>query len=126
MRRGPGNPIPGEQYALVRDREGGHCLRCSGRGGEWHHRGRRRERRSEHQHCACNGVWLCLTCHRWAHQHPVQAKAQGYIVASTELEPSSVAVVAWDGPVKLTCDGAALALTGANVAMDGGSPRIVA
>jgi hypothetical protein len=59
---------------------------------EWHHR-RRRRIKDEHQHCPCNGVWLCRDCHVWAHAHPEQAKAAGYILPGTVDRPSTVALL---------------------------------
>lgn len=46
-----------------------------------------------HAHCACNGVTLCARCHRWVHDHPEQAMAEGWIVSQSEGEPGSVGVM---------------------------------
>lgn len=37
--------------------------------------------RDKHQHCPCTGVWLCPTCHAWAHAHPEQARDTGFILS---------------------------------------------
>jgi len=36
--------------------------------------------RDSHTHCACNGVWLCSTCHRWVHANPESARKVGFIL----------------------------------------------
>lgn len=45
-----------------------------------------------HQHCACNGIILCTTCHEWVHSHPETAREWGLIVSAHETDPSSVPV----------------------------------
>lgn len=74
------------------------------RGSDWHHR-RKRSVKDRHQHCACNGVLLCRTCHTWAHAHPVEAKVAGFVVSQFEPEPSTVRAEGWFGRVTLWCDG---------------------
>ena len=122
IRRGEGNPIPEESRRIVERREGRLCARCRGAGTDWHHR-RSRSVRDLHQHCACNGVLLCRTCHEWAHRYPVQAKAQGFVVARHEAEPGAFPVRRLDGWWLLLCDGSDVALSAEHVVMRGGSPR---
>lgn len=72
--------------------------------GEWHHR-RSRSIRDEHQHHPCNGIWLCMTCHKWVHAHPFEARAKGWIV-SRHLMPHEERVFNQRfGWLMLTCDG---------------------
>lgn len=104
MKKGRGNPIPQASRLLVETREIGRCLRCGMRGSDWHHR-RKRSVKDEHQHCACNGVLLCRTCHTWAHAYPLEAKAKGYIVSQFQPSPGLTQVDAWHGAVTLWCDG---------------------
>lgn len=96
--------IPTVQRSLVKVRDNWRCVRCGGPGAEWHHR-RSRSVRDEHQHCACNGVWLCTTCHRWVHANPFAARSTGFIV-SRHGQPSEEAIqCAMRGLVTLTCEG---------------------
>lgn len=72
--------------------------------GEWHHR-RSRSIRDEHQHCPCNGIWLCLTCHNWVHANPFEARAHGWIVSRHKMpnvEPVRNMRFGW---LMLTCSG---------------------
>lgn len=97
--------IPERSHTLVRQRQRFMCLRCGGRGTDWHHR-RKRNVKDRHQHCPCNGVLLCRTCHRWAHAHPALAVKTGFIVSSYENDPGAVPVVNSRGvTVTLRCDG---------------------
>jgi hypothetical protein len=59
----------------------------------------------EHQHCSCNGIWLCARCHEWVHAHPFEAKAKGWIVSRHQPLPGSVATVAYFGSIVLDCAG---------------------
>lgn len=79
--------IPERSRFLVRSRDRSRCARCAvpAPNGEWHHR-RSRSVRDSHTHCACNGVWLCSTCHRWAHANPTEAKATGFILPRSVTE----------------------------------------
>jgi hypothetical protein len=43
--------------------------------------------RDSHTHCPCVGVWLCATCHTWAHHNPTKAKEAGLIVERNVCEP---------------------------------------
>lgn len=98
------NEIPDEQRLAVRRRERFLCLRCRGRGSDWHHR-RRRGVADEHTHCTCNGVLLCRKCHSWAHNHPLEAREQGWIVSVFEPSPRRVPVDSFRGVIYLTCSG---------------------
>lgn len=59
----------------------------------------------EHQHCSCNGIYLCRTCHDWVHAHPFEAKAAGWIVPRSNPEPGSVPATAHFAVLVLDCDG---------------------
>lgn len=96
--------IPTKRREQVKARESGRCLRCQGRGAEWHHR-RSRRVTGDHQHCTCNGVWLCNTCHRWAHAKPARAFDTGFVVSTFITEPSRIAVTTLRGDIYLDCDG---------------------
>lgn len=98
------NPIPPHRREQVKRREMGRCLRCGGPGSACHHR-RGRAVKDQHQHCSCNLVWLCRTCHDWAHAHPFEARAVGLIVSRYESSPGSVTALAHFGPLRLGCDG---------------------
>lgn len=101
--RGQGNPIPEGQREVVVTREGGRCLRCSGRGYEVHHR-RSRRVLDAHTHCACNMVLLCRTCHTWAHVGANRmARRLGWIVGQREGTPDRVALFVGDQWRMLTC-----------------------
>lgn len=58
-----------------------------------------------HTHCPCNGVWLCTTCHTWAHDQPFAARPLGYIVLRHVAEPGAVPITAYYGTVTLLCNG---------------------
>lgn len=76
--------------------------------GQWHHR-RRRGVHDELTHSAANGVWLCPSCHRWAHNNPDSAADQGWIVR-TWLDPREVPVTHFlYGHVLLTVEGTTIA-----------------
>jgi hypothetical protein len=98
------NAIPYSRRLQVKAREGDRCFRCHARGAQWHHR-RTRSVRDAHQHCSCNGVWLCVTCHGWVHAHPFEARAEGLIVSRHQPLPGSETAVTWFGPVLLDCVG---------------------
>jgi hypothetical protein len=98
------NEIPTIQRAVVKVRDEGKCVRCGGVGSEWHHR-RSRSVRDEHQHCACNGVWLCRTCHAWAHAHPFEARRTGFIVSRHSTPVDHPVECVMRGWVRLTCMG---------------------
>lgn len=98
--------IPANSRRLVETRDAYHCVRCGipTMAGQWHHR-RSRSVRDEHQHCPCNGIWLCATCHKWVHEHPFEARGHGWIVSRHKLpnaEPLQNMRFGW---VMLTCSG---------------------
>ena len=103
---GGGNPIPTRSRTVVAERDRRLCVRCTGPGTDLHHR-RRRSVRDVHQHCACNLVTLCRTCHSWAHAHPTAAAEHGYIVMTWIDQPREVGVRAWWGWVEMDCEGEA-------------------
>jgi hypothetical protein len=103
MKRGKGNPIPAASRRLVHEREKERCLRCGGRGYEWHHR-RKRNVKDEHTHCPCNGVLLCRTCHEWAHKGEWQTR-DGFRLSQFDTTPSITPVLTWHGKVTLWCNG---------------------
>lgn len=85
--------IPEWARITVKVRSHYRCERCGAPAseGHWHHR-RSRRVVDAHQHCPCNGVWLCGTCHQWAHAHPADARAAGWIVSAWVDEPTTVPV----------------------------------
>jgi hypothetical protein len=118
--------IPTKQRLLVKNREQGRCAMCQLRGAEWHHR-RSRRVRDEHRHCACNGLWLCGTCHRWAHAEPVRSLPWGFVVSQYEATPFLVPYLRlgteW---LQATCGGLLQPLSADQVLVGtGGPPRLV-
>lgn len=99
------NPIPTHRREQVNQRERYRCLRCGGRGAEWHHRRRRNVRHSHDPHCACNGVLLCPTCHRFVHRYKGQGRREGFILPAVVHDPYNQPVTTWRGPVYLNCTG---------------------
>lgn len=114
----PDRFIPDESRRLVEGRERMRCGRCHGPGREWHHR-RSRRVRAAHRHCACNGVLLCGTCHRWAHANPEDARATGFVIQQWEDEPLHVPQFRTDGWWVLVCDGTMKPLQLGDVQTDG-------
>lgn len=98
--------IPERSRDLVKIRDRHRCVRCliPAPTGHWHHR-RGRAVRGPHQHCPCNGVWLCSTCHVWAHANPEQAREVGLIVPRFVLEPGTQPFRTPTGWVKPDCEG---------------------
>lgn len=97
-------PIPTRVRKVVKERDGGHCLRCGAAGAnELHHRRRRGVGVDPHE--ICNIVTLCWKDHRWAHAHPEAARAQGFIVSMFDDEPFRVPVKSFMGAITLACDG---------------------
>jgi hypothetical protein len=91
------NLIPTKSRLLVGVRDAGRCVRCGGKGNEWHHR-RRRGVKDEHTHAACNGILLCPVCHAWCHANSTVARAMGWIVsahASPHDEPVHTFMYSW-------------------------------
>jgi hypothetical protein len=75
-------PIPTAARNKVKTRDQNRCARC-GLGcnqGQWHHR-RSRSIRDDLTHSPANGVYLCVTCHKWVHEHPFEARATGFIIS---------------------------------------------
>lgn len=61
--------------------------------------------KDEHTHCACNGVWLCRTCHTDVHKHPFQSREEGFIVSRSVAKPGGEKVESSFGTLLLACDG---------------------
>lgn len=78
--------IPTSSRLAVKERSLGRCERCGGPGAQWHHR-RSRSVVEQHRHCPCNGIWMCPTCHAWAHRHPTLAQDEGLIVPRYVTSP---------------------------------------
>lgn len=103
-----GNEIPTRRREQVHDRDLHHCFRCGSKssGGGVHHRRRRRVALGHDQHCPCNLIWVCRTCHEWIHKHPLAARREGWIVSASETNPAFVPTRFWNGQrVTLECDG---------------------
>lgn len=98
--------IPNKARDLVRARAHHRCERCMAPApnGAWHHR-RPRSVVDEHQHCPCNGVWLCHTCHRMVHAHPEAARDTGWIVSRWVEDPGTVPVTRRFGTWQHDCHG---------------------
>jgi len=91
---------------MVRQRARHRCERCGVPApvGHAHHR-RSRRVIDRHQHCACNLVWLCSTCHSQVHAQPAQSATGGWIVSQWCDRPTLITVttpwgIRWHG-----CDG---------------------
>jgi hypothetical protein len=100
-----GNAIPTADRMAVRGRDRDACQRCAGPGTDWHHRRRRRVKSSHYQHCRCNGVLLCRTCHDWAHSNPAAAREGGFIVSAYDDQPYLQPIKTFMGWVLFKCDG---------------------
>lgn len=99
-----GNLIPTRARAVVRERDGGHCLRCGAGGGiEVHHRRRRGVGEDPHQYP--NLISLCAVCHPWVHAHPEDARAGGFIVSMHVDDVAGVRVTSFMGCLMLATDG---------------------
>jgi hypothetical protein len=89
----------------LRQRDGGRCARCgSGQHTDIHHRFPRSGGRNEND---SNKVALCRECHHWAHHHPLDAQAEGWVVTA-EKDPATTPLTHWAwpaGPVLLLDDG---------------------
>jgi hypothetical protein len=100
-----GSHIPLKSREAVKQRAMGRCERCGGPGSQWHHR-RGRSVKDLHRHCPCNGVWLCPTCHTWAHAHPEEAREEGFIVSRAESSPGRWGLAHYQGRfVRPDCQG---------------------
>lgn len=118
------DPFPPTVAAQL-DRRDEHCQRC-GRGGrlERHHRRAKHMGGSKgraHTQCACNGLRLCRTCHRWVHENVTEATDHGWIVKQAVVLPAKAGVTRCIGvamedwapvpvldPQWLRCDGTAV------------------
>lgn len=91
---------------MVRQRDRHRCQRCGSPTprGQFHHR-RTRAVVDKHQHCACNGIWLCHTCHTWIHANPVKARDTGFIVSRYVEVPATVPAQTWMGLRHQHCNG---------------------
>lgn len=95
-------PTRSREIVLERDKR---CVRCGASGlVQWHHR-RSRRVTGTHQHCVCNGVLLCPTCHREVHANPQESNQRGLIVSSYIDEPASIPVKTYRGWVTHDCSG---------------------
>lgn len=101
-----GNSIPEAARTTVKQRGRFRCGRCGvpTPRGEVHHR-RSRLVRDEHQHCPCNLIYLCSTCHRWVHDHPFEARGVGLIMSKFIDEPFTVPQASVRGLTYYSCDG---------------------
>lgn len=117
-----GNPIPPQSRRIVESRDLWRCARCLMKATDWHHR-RSRRVVDVHQHCPCNGVMLCRTCHKWAHANPEKAMTTGLIVSQWTPMPWSVPIRRPDGWWLMRCAGMGVALRAGEVG-GGAVPKI--
>jgi len=100
--------IPPKARAQVKQRSHFRCERCGvpAPNGQWHHR-RSRRVRDRHQHCPCNGVWLCGTCHRQVHggKDAQRIRDEGWIVSQFCKQPGVIPVTTKWGVRWHKCDG---------------------
>lgn len=97
------NAIPAAPRMKVVDRDRV-CQRCGLNGAHVHHR-RSRSIRDEHTHCPCNMLYLCFSCHGWAHAHPAEARLKGYILSRWTPHPQTIGVDSYMGTIHTFCDG---------------------
>lgn len=50
-------------------------------------------------------MWLCKTCHTWAHAHPFEARGLGLIVTRYSAFPGEHPATTHFGEVLLNCEG---------------------
>lgn len=93
--------IPTKARQVVRERQGGQCIRCGVPYTDLHHRQRRRDGGHSYE----NLIGLCRTDHNWVHANPARAKELGYIVAPGITEVTDVPVKTFAGWVWLGEDG---------------------
>jgi hypothetical protein len=64
----------------IRERDGYRCQRCGVHDPhiDTHHVASRKQR-PDLKYEVSNGVALDRECHRWVHDHPIQAKAEGFV-----------------------------------------------
>lgn len=118
------NPIPDASRRIVERRDRGRCVRCGGVGTDWHHR-RGRSVKDQHQHCACNGILLCRTCHSYVHHYPSIAAGMGFVVSRHEPWPESTPVKSVQGWAILSCEGDATWTPESEIEIVDGVPQIV-
>lgn len=99
------NEIPTRSRLIVKERDGEQCYRCGSSGAEWSHRRPRAVKGGHFQHCPCNGLWMCRTCHAFCHANPAEARTFGWFVSSSEDAPYTVPAKAYYGWHLLDCDG---------------------
>lgn len=80
------------------------CEVCGGPATDYSHR-RTRSVVGEHQHCPCNGIAACRTCHTRMHDHPETARGDGLHVSRYVQRPSDVPVRLKGAWWLLTCEG---------------------
>lgn len=93
--------IPAKNRELCRERFRGQCARCGMAGAQAHHRQRRREG----GHAVAILVWLCRTCHEWAHANPDEARLTGFIITVHDGEPAAVPIKTFAGWVLFDNEG---------------------
>lgn len=94
--------IPTRTRQLVRERDGGQCIRCGCPGTEISHRKRRREGGHE----MSNLCLACGPCHRgWAHANPQAAMDTGFMISVHGPDPQTVPIKTFYGWAILTDDG---------------------
>ena len=116
--------IPTAKRTQVGRRDRLTCVRCSMKGNEWHHR-RSRRVNDDHTHCACVGIMLCGTCHRWVHANPRDAEALGLIVSTFQRAPFTVPQRRRTGWFLASCDGALQPLSDDQVQFGTGGPPLL-
>lgn len=80
------------------------CEVCGGPATDYSHR-RTRSVVGEHQHCPCNGIAACRTCHDRMHKHPQAARADGLHVSRYVPRPGDKTVRLKGALWLLACDG---------------------
>lgn len=70
-----------EAYALATDRDKDSCVKCGNR--EWIERDHRQNRKAGNT-VVENLQCLCHSCHVWKTEHPLDARAQGFALKSTD------------------------------------------
>ena len=98
------NAIPTKQRQALGVRDNHQCQRCGTQGSDYHHR-RRRAVKTHFQHCLCNAVLLCRTCHGWVHSNPAKARELGLIVSAHDETPYLQPIRTFAGWLNFHCDG---------------------
>lgn len=86
---------------VVKERSMGRCEKCGNPGAQMHHRKNRSQRG---QWNPANIVYLCVKCHDWVGQYPVDAHTVGLHVLPTE-DPEEVPITTGNVPFLLDIDG---------------------